>query len=149
LAQKANEIYYFRFVGKRMQFIIIDDDEVFQFTTKRLLEKSGVEKGVMKSFFSAEDALDYCQKMPDNNFGKTVILLDINLPGMDGWAFLEEWRKLPKAYNPHLFLFMISSSINKDDRDRAVATDVIRDYYTKPLTLDAIKQLLNSVTDNP
>jgi CheY-like chemotaxis protein len=128
--------------------VIIDDDEVFQFTTKRLLEKSGVKEDFMKSFFSAEDALGYCQELPIKNSEKTVILLDINLPGMDGWAFLEEWRKLPKAHDSNVFLFMISSSINKEDRDRALAIEVIRDYYTKPLTLDAIKQLLTKVTDN-
>ena len=131
-----------------MHIVIIDDDEVFQFTTKRLLEKSGLKEASMRSFFSAEDAFDYCKEMPHRQSGQILILLDINLPGMDGWAFLEEWRKLPKAHEPNVFLFMISSSINKEDRDRAVATDVIRDYYTKPLTLDAIKQLLNTVTDN-
>ncbi len=131
-----------------MHFIIIDDDEVFQFTTKRLLEKSGVKEDSIRSFFSAEDALGYCKALPVSNTGQTVILLDINLPGMDGWAFLEEWQTLPIAHESSLFLFMISSSIHKEDRNKALAIDVIRDYYTKPLTLEAIKQLLAKVTDN-
>ena len=133
-----------------MRIIIIDDDVFFQFTTERLLERSGMKQEFMNSFFNAEDGLDYCKEMPAKNPGKTLIFLDINLPGMDGWAFLEAWQQLPVAHNPNVFLFMISSSIHKEDRDRALTTDVVRDYYSKPLTLDAIKQLLakTQVSDN-
>jgi len=113
---------------------VIDDDMIYQFAVKLNLKQHQLADNVM-TFDNGEEAKKYFaenagdpDKLPD------VILLDINMPIMDGWDFLE-WYKLNKeTFARKVPVFMVSSSIDWRDIERAKSYDTVLDYISKPLT---------------
>lgn len=113
---------------------VIDDDMIFQFAVKLNLKQHHLAENIL-TFENGEEARTYFQanasepdKLPD------VILLDINMPVMDGWDFLE-WVKSNKAlFSRKVPIFMVSSSIDWRDIERAKSYDSVMDYISKPLT---------------
>ena len=113
---------------------IIDDDEIFQFTTKIKFEKLGLVEDVM-IFNDGEEAMQFIQDMPE------ILLLDINMPIVDGWDFLELFEKVPKEKKQMMEILMLSSSINPDDVKRAEANAYVVDYITKPVSDADVKKI--------
>lgn len=123
---------------------IIDDDDVIIYLTDKLLKKEGFCDRV-KMFTGAEEALAELKKaiaeyrdIPD------LILFDLNMPGMDGWMFIEEFKKLKTA----IPTFVFTSSIDPMDKLRSGRHKEIKDFITKPLTkisLNKIRRLANLI----
>ncbi|MEX2514171.1 MAG: response regulator [Cyclobacteriaceae bacterium] len=118
---------------------IIDDDPLYNFGTKKLMEFSDFTKEAFY-FLNGELAWNDLQHriqeklpLPD------VILLDINMPIMNGWQFLDmiSQVELPESIK----IYVVSSSINQEEVDKANAYGIVTDYITKPLTLEKIKTL--------
>ena len=113
---------------------VIDDDMIYQFAVKLNLKQHKLAEEVM-TFDNGELAKNYfeencadAEKLPD------VILLDINMPIMDGWDFLE-WHKINKTkFAKEVPIFMVSSSIDWRDIERAKTYESVIDYMSKPLT---------------
>jgi CheY-like chemotaxis protein len=113
---------------------VIDDDMIYQFAIKLNLKQHSLAQEVL-TFENGDEAKNYFEKNAGNpDKLPEVILLDINMPVMDGWDFLE-WVKS----NKHLFarkvpIFMVSSSIDWRDIERAKSYETVMDYMSKPLT---------------
>lgn len=126
---------------------IIDDDEVNNFVCERLIKNANLTKNVGK-YETAREALNDLKFIVENGeseqYFPEIIFLDINMPYMDGWDFLEEFKKFPREYTNKCGIYMLSSSINKQDIDKAKGYQEVIDYITKPLTMDVLNQL-NSV----
>lgn len=110
---------------------IIDDDDIFQFTTKVKFEKLELASEVL-IFNDGEEAMDYLHvtdvaDLPD------ILLLDINMPIVDGWDFLEMYSELDSVKRGSMEIHMLSSSINPEDVKRAEDNKFVRDYITKPI----------------
>ena len=121
--------------------LLIDDDEINNFICINILTKIGFSESV-KAFESGLDALDYLKELLSQ--GKTeelpqVIFLDINMPIMNGWDFLEAYKELEKPHK--IALFMLSSSIYKADVERASKYDDVVEFVTKPLNEGSINAL--------
>lgn len=119
---------------------IVDDDTIFQFTTKVKIEKLGLAKEVM-IFNDGEEIFNYIQgnekvDLPD------VILLDINMPLVDGWDFLEMFARVDESKKKNVRIYMLSSSINPVDLDKADANPFISAYITKPIKDEDLKKIL-------
>jgi CheY-like chemotaxis protein len=121
---------------------IIDDDPIYVFGAKRTMELTKFCKSYL-IFQNGEDALDKLSalilhdelnKLPD------VILLDLNMPIMDGWEFLEEFTRIPckKAVT----IYIVSSSIDPADVERAKKYSSVSNYLIKPITMDSLKTLI-------
>ncbi len=109
---------------------IIDDAEFDQMLYARLIERTGSVEETL-SFFSAEEALAYFEG-PDAR-PVDVILLDINMPGMSGFDFLDHIsRNCPENY-AGIVIVMLTTSLNPSDIKRAASFDLVRDYIKKPL----------------
>jgi CheY-like chemotaxis protein len=118
---------------------IIDDDEIFQFTTKIKFEKLGLVEDVM-IFNDGEEAIQFIQSGNKEDMPE-ILLLDINMPIVDGWDFLELFEKVPKEKKQMMEILMLSSSINPDDVKRAEANAYVVDYITKPISDADVKKI--------
>ena len=92
---------------------IIDDDSIFQLTTKAKLKKLGLADEIM-SFSDGEEAFEFLRfaeplELPN------IIFLDINMPIVDGWDFIELFKTFPDQNRDQMMIFMLSSSINPVD----------------------------------
>ncbi|MCL6524712.1 MAG: response regulator [Thermoflavifilum sp.] len=124
---------------------LIDDDPIHLQVGSLLLQKSGLIEEI-KSFQEAQAALDYLQahtsdpeQLPD------VILLDLNMPEMDGWAFLDSFERIRDNGFMNVRIFIYTSSINYHDRQRAHQYASVNGYLVKPLSREDIQLIVNSV----
>lgn len=123
-----------------MEFIIIDDSVFDLFTQEKLLLKSGLAQTV-RPFNSASDAMDYL-KLSDETFPETVILLDLQMPGINGFEFTEHYASLPVSLRSKIKLFMISSTVDAVDIEEANTNPYIIELLSKPLEIPVLRELL-------
>ncbi|MBL7845656.1 MAG: response regulator [Cyclobacteriaceae bacterium] len=121
---------------------LIDDDEIFQFTTSRIIKLTNLPFNITQ-FFNGEQAIAYLSKnaactdkLPD------IILLDINMPVVDGWMFLDEFKTLANNLKKNITIYMVSSSIAPEDIRRAKSNPLVSDYLVKPISLETLKHVL-------
>ncbi len=121
---------------------VVDDDKIFHFIIKKLLLNNNIN--VSPDFF--ENGLEAIEGIKSKlNNGETtpdLILLDINMPVLDGWQFLEEFKLLKKFLKEEISIYIISSSDNLVDRNRAKEfKEDIKDYYLKPMTIESLNSI--------
>jgi CheY-like chemotaxis protein len=118
--------------------IVVDDNESDLLFTRIVVEKAGIAAKVTV-FDDARHAIGHLQR-DDNNVD--AILLDINMPVMDGFAFLTAFEALyqPRRAAPPVVV-MLTSSPDSRDRDRAFAFASVRDYIVKPITVEQAREL--------
>lgn len=109
---------------------IIDDAEFDQMLYARLIERSGLVEELL-SFFSAEEALRYFET--PGSLPVDAILLDINMPGMSGFDFLEYVTANRLEEYTDVVIVMLTTSLNPADVARAEQFDLVKDYIDKPL----------------
>ncbi|WP_178983528.1 response regulator [Winogradskyella helgolandensis] len=122
---------------------IIDDDPIFIFGAKRMMELSEFCNSFMV-FKNGQEALNNLK--PIMNTGEVlpdVILLDINMPIMDGWEFLDEFIKIKS--HKMVTIYIVSSSINPIDLNRAKRYENVSNYILKPISLNSLKGILEEV----
>ncbi|MCC5917745.1 MAG: response regulator [Cryomorphaceae bacterium] len=123
--------------------LIVDDDPIIHLISKRFLSKIGFEEGIL-SFMNGQEAMDFISESYQNE-SKYLILLDLNMPIMNGWEFLESMRSNSLAQNENITIIVVTSSIDKEDEDRARAYEIVHDYLSKPLTLEQFEYVLEAL----
>lgn len=126
--------------------LLVDDNDTDNFINKRIIELTkSAKRIVIKN--SGKSALEYLESQKDNDAElPNLILLDINMPIVDGFVFLYEFEKFPDTIKKKCRIAILSSSDNKRDIDRIVNNEYVIKFITKPLTDDAlsqVKQILN------
>lgn len=112
-----------------LKILIIDDDDIVLMIERKLLERSGFTNEIFP-FKKGEFALEYLMTgLPNQNY---LILLDINMPGMNGWQFLEKLQELKVA--PRAYVIMVTSSIDGYDREVADKYSNVIGFIEKPIT---------------
>lgn len=123
---------------------IIDDDNIYINLVSKIIELKKLSKEVLV-FNNGKEALDFfvdsLEDIPDNNIPR-VIFLDLNMPVMDGWEFLHEFAKIKNRIGEKIALYVVSSSIDIRDINRAKSIDLVSDYLTKPIKLDDFEKIL-------
>lgn len=122
--------------------LLVDDSEPTNFLHKRAINKAECAEKicVAKNGQEALDYLDKCQR--GNETTPDMIFLDINMPIMDGWQFLEEYRKLDAEFTKDILLIiMLTTSLNTEDADRAAEKE-ITEFLNKPLTAEMLEIIL-------
>ena len=124
---------------------VVDDDKIHHFIIKKLLESNTIN--IEPVFFeNGLDAInDIKGKIDNGNILPDLILLDINMPILDGWQFLDEFTSLKEKLSHDIMIHIISSSNNIIDLEKAQTfKDLIGNYFVKPMTSDAIKSIFSS-----
>lgn len=85
---------------------LIDDDKIYQFTARKILESTGLAKKIL-SFYNGSEAIGFLKQSftTDQNELPDVIFLDINMPVMNGWQFLEEYHKINDRFQKTITIF--------------------------------------------
>lgn len=126
--------------------MLIDDNNIDNFFHERVIKKHDDAINVV-CYQSAIDALEYLKKPGIEN--PDLIFLDINMPGMDGWEFLDNYSQLPEISKKSMVVVMLSTSENPDDIDKARGTGILHDFKTKPLTREMMADIaVNYVNRN-
>jgi CheY-like chemotaxis protein len=123
-------------------FLLIDDSTFDLFIYEKLIVKSGISQSV-KTFNSARVALEYITK-EQNELPEMIILLDLQLPGMNGFEFIDRFHELPQPVKDKIKIFMLSSTIDTNDIEKAKESPYIIDLLPKPLEISLLQQKLNS-----
>lgn len=123
---------------------LIDDDKIYQFTSRKILESTGLAKNIL-SFYNGSEAIGFFREkltqgpheLPD------VIFLDINMPVMNGWQFLDEYHKIIAQFKKPIYIYMVSSSVDDCDIQRSREYSGVTDYIVKPINKIKYKELID------
>lgn len=127
------------------RIMLIDDYESDLLFTRLMLERCDQHYEVVE-YDSAQEALQYLQSHPGH--GISVILLDINMPGMNGFEFLQAYEVLAANKQAEAVVVMLTSSPDPRDRARAASFGSVRGYITKPIDKATASNLMNLIDPN-
>ncbi|MBI3218376.1 MAG: response regulator [Bacteroidetes bacterium] len=123
---------------------LVDDDSIFQFTATRLIESAKLANEILH-FENGNEALLYLEKNASNSDRlPDFLFLDINMPIVDGWMFLEDFEKLKTKLAKDFPIYMVSSSIDPRDMNRAREFTEVKDFVIKPVTIERFTELLSA-----
>lgn len=127
------------------RIMLIDDYESDLLFTRLMLERCDQQYQVVE-YDSAQEALQYLQSHPGH--GISVILLDINMPGMNGFEFLQAYEMLAATKQAEAVVVMLTSSPDPRDRARAESFGSVRGYITKPIDKATASGLVKLIGPN-
>ena len=128
---------------EQLNVMLIDDDRATNFLNQIILKESGVIK-LPEIFINGNDSLSaLSQRMVQNETLPDLILLDLNMPGMDGWEFLTLYHKQIVNYNGRQpIIIILSTSQNPSDLKKAAESPHVSHYLEKPLIPEKINDCI-------
>jgi len=128
-----------------IKICIVDDDEIYRFTIIKILESLQLPTKTT-TFSDGEQALDFISDHLDQDYElPDVIFLDIDMPVMDGFQFMDEYEKIRSRVGKNITIFMVSSSLDPVDIERAKNIGAITDYLVKPLVSVQLRTILEEL----
>ncbi|EPG75546.1 response regulator receiver domain protein [Leptospira fainei serovar Hurstbridge str. BUT 6] len=125
------------------RILLIDDDEMANFIHQRAIKKLELDVQVDVAHDGVV-ALDILK----SNRSPNLIFLDIRMPRMDGWEFLEEYRKLNSNEKERIIILMLTTSLNPDDQERSQKFEEISLYINKPLSPEKLETIIEQFFKN-
>ena len=124
--------------------LLIDDDDAVNFLNRRKLKDFDPDCEVIEAI-DGQEALNY---LAETDSCPDVILLDLNMPGLDGFGFLKKYEEMGKCCNEsRVFVFIVTSSLREEDKVKAVTSGLVNGYFEKPLSENQIK-IINRLFSN-
>ncbi|CAG5084677.1 response regulator [Parvicella tangerina] len=120
------------------RIMLVDDDSDTNYFNQYILDEEGIADNIVV-FQHAIKALDY---LKEGNEKVDLILLDINMPVMNGWEFLQEYEQLDDQLKATIVVVMLTSSVNYEDKKRADQLKSIDKFVNKPLTPELVTEIL-------
>jgi len=126
-------------MNTKINLLVIDDDDINIFIIKKIVEKTGYEaKMVAKT--NGQLAIDYLKELIDTHqLLPHLILIDINMPILNGWEFLEAYEKL--GIETEIDMYMLSSSVYENDIEKAKTYKTVKGFISKPLSIERLIEL--------
>ena len=131
---------------KPVNIMLVDDDEINNFITVKLIRK-GFADATISTYLNGRLAIDRLKEIlkRDPDQIPDYILLDINMPIMNGWEFLEEYKKLNLDPDTRITIYILSSSVFSNDIDKARSFSSVANFISKPLNIESIKEVFGGV----
>lgn len=131
-------------IQRPVNIMLVDDDEINNFITVKLIKKAFPD-AVLSTHLNGRLAIDKLKDLFQNHPEKLpdYILLDINMPIMNGWEFLEEYKNSNMDPEKKITIYILSSSVFTNDIDKAKSYESVANFISKPLNLDAIKEVFS------
>ena len=124
--------------------LLIDDDRATNFFNERIVGKHADFKKVF-AVQSGVEALTYLTSLYEQKKAlPSLIFLDINMPGMNGWEFLEAFEALNKGITSKVKVILLSTSSSPDEVHKSMTKYTVADYINKPLTLGLLDQVISN-----
>ncbi len=128
--------------------LLIDDDEPTTFLSSLFIQEADCAEKI-EIADSGQNALDYLKGVGNcSSNGKEfacpdLIFLDINMPAMDGWEFLEKYKELESSHKGKVIIIMLTTSLNPEDRIKASKIPEISGFENKPISPELIDRVMN------
>lgn len=123
---------------------LVDDDRSFQFLAQEIIEPTNLVNQI-RIFSNGLEALNFLKAAKTLKDIPEIILLDINMPVMDGWEFLAGYMPLEPKLGKKIAIYIVSSSISPSDMQRAKSISQVTDYIIKPVTEAQFIQLVKNL----
>ena len=125
--------------------LIVDDDLVYRFAATKTIAATGLAEKIVE----CSDGLDAINFLKENMQQPPnlpdIIFLDINMPTMDGWEFLKAFESVVSEFPKTIHIYMVTSSIDKNDIERSKEFSTVSDYLVKPIFKDTFTKILKGV----
>lgn len=128
-------------MAKLKTILLVDDCQATNFIHRLVIDNYGCAETVVECRDGAQ-ALDYLRSGVDKHPQPELILLDINMPVMNGWEFLEAYENLPSKQKAGVVVVMLTTSQNPDDRSKAEERGLVSEFTLKPLDEEKLEAVL-------
>ena len=134
-------------ISNQRPFIVIDDNKLDCFIAEKIISNTGLSENI-KSFTDAQKALDFV-KINDlrGEVNKCIIIVDIQMPLMNGFEFVEAFEQLPYEVQGKYDIYVLSSTINENDLNRVRNYRTVKHLIDKPLTSKKLSYLVERLLD--
>lgn len=125
--------------------MLVDDSDDDNFFSSRVIRKGLGEDVLILTKYNGKEAINYLRQRQETNEPKPdLILLDINMPVMNGWDFLHEYEKLAPELQGSIVVIMLTTSANPDDVEKARSFGITASFKSKPLTEPMLHDILQT-----
>ncbi len=130
-------------LGNKINLLVIDDDDINIFIIKKIVEKADLNIN-MVSKGNDQQAIAYIKDLIANQEQfPNLMLIDINMPIMNGWEFIEAYQMLNVQQNVDMYI--LSSSVYENDIEKTKSYPLVKGFISKPLSIDRLKELVNAI----
>ncbi len=130
-------------LDSKLNLLVIDDDDINIFIIKKIVEKTGFDIE-MVSRNNGQQALDYLNEtIAQHKALPSLVLIDINMPVMNGWEFIEAYEEL--NIEQKVDMYILSSSVYENDIEKTKGYKTVRGFISKPLSMERLTELIKAI----